>query len=132
MSDTFGFYEFIDALGEMEEDFKKASKKLLEETGDLTVAEAQARTPVGVGTPNPGNLRRRMTRSDVEETDHDISVEVGNDAEYARYVEEGHKTRNGGLVKGRHMLRDGVTIAKKHFEDESDKLFSEVTKGFKL
>ena len=118
MGDTFGFDEFIDALGDLEEDFERASIKLLEDTGDLAVAEAQMRTPVDTGA-----LRREMTRSDVK----DLEVEVGNPIAYARYVESGTRHQ-----KPSHMLRDGVTIARKYFDKESEKMFEEVTKGFKL
>lgn len=123
MADTFGFDEFIDALGDLEEEFKKDSNKLLEETGDLGVAETQMRTPVDTGT-----LRRSFTRSDVR----DLEVEIGTSIEYAKFVEEGHSTRSGGFVKGKHMLRDGVTIAEKHFNRKSEEVFNKVTKGFSL
>lgn len=132
MTDTFGFDEFIDALGDLEEDFIDASQRLLEETGDLAVAETQARTPVGVDTPNPGNLRRSMARSDIQNIGKDMNIEVGSDVEYAKWVEDGHKTRNGGYVSGRHMLKDGVKIAEKYFDKESEKIFKNMTKGFNL
>lgn len=132
MADTFGFDAFIDSLDEIEEDFKQATRSLLEQTGDLAVAETQSRTPVGVGTPLPGNLRRRMTRSDIEEVGTDMRIEVGNDAEYAEAVEEGHRTRNGGFVVGRHMLRDGVAVASRRFDRKAKEIFEDITKGFNL
>ena len=118
MTDTFGFDEFIDALGDLEEDFKQAATQLLEETGDLAVAEAQARTPVDTGT-----LKRSLARDEVK----DLEVEVGSSIEYAKYVEDG--TRKQGA---KHMLKDGVAIAQKHFETEADKMFDKFAGGFKL
>lgn len=118
MTDTFGFDEFIDALGDLEEGFNREATKLLEETGDLAVAETKARTPVDTGT-----LRRSFVRGDVK----NLEVELGSPIHYAQFVEEG--TRKQGA---KHMLRDGVTVAQKHFESESEKLFNKVLGGFKL
>ena len=123
MAKTYGFDEFIDALGKLEKDFRSASNSLLEETANLAVAEAQLRTPVDTGT-----LRRSIARSDVK----DYEVEVGTSIEYARYVEEGHRIGTSGFVPGVFMLRDGVTIAEIRFKVLAKKLFEDITKGFKI
>lgn len=130
MAKTYGFDEFIDALGKLEKDFKSASNSLLEETANLAVAETQLRTPVGVGTPSPGNLRRSLRRGQVQ--NYEVEVGFGEEAPYAQYVEEGHRVGSSGFVPGMFMLRDGVTIAEIRFKVLAKKLFEDMTKGFKI
>lgn len=127
---TFGFDKFVSQLGKLEEEFKKESTSLLEETADLAVAEAQLRTPVGVGTPNPGNLRRSLARGQVE--NYQIEVGFGKEAPYAQYVEEGHRVGKNGFVPGRFMLRDATTIAERRFKKQAEQLFKDITEGIKL
>lgn len=118
MVETYGFDEFINKLDKLEAGFEKGAVKVLEETGDLAVAETQLRTPVDTGT-----LRRSMARSDVE----DYSVSVGSAIHYARYIEEGTRFINPFL-----MLRDGSTVARVKFESQSKKLFEDITKELKI
>lgn len=123
MTKTYGFDEFIKALGKLEKEFEDKSVSLLEETGDLAVAETQMRTPIDTGT-----LRRSITRSNVL----DYEVKIGTSIEYARYVEEGHKSGYSGFVPGVFMLRDGVTIAEKRFKVQAAKMFEDITKEFRI
>ena len=127
---TFGFDEFIGSLGKLEDEFKKKSTSLLEETAKLVVAEAQLRTPVGVGTPAPGNLRRSLTKGQVE--NYQIEVGFGEEAPYAQYVEEGHRVGKNGFVPGRFMMRDSITIAEKRFKTQAEQLFKDMMEGFKI
>lgn len=77
------------------------------------------RTPVGVYPPSSGKvggtLRRGWTgnkrnfnafASGIQVKKHGDTYEVTieNNVEYAIYVENGHRTRNGGFVEGKHML----------------------------
>ena len=127
---TFGFDEFINSLGKLKDDFDKRSTSLLEETADLAVTEAQLRTPVGVGTPNPGNLRRSLARGQVE--NYQIEVGFGKEAPYAQYVEEGHRVGKNGFVPGRLMMRDSITIAERRFKKQAEQLFKDMMEGFKI
>lgn len=122
---TFGFDEFRKALGGLEKEFESKSTKLLEETGDDAVAETQLRTPVGVGTPKPGNLRGSIQRTQVE--NYSVTVGAGREAPYAEYVESGSRTNTP-----RYMFRDGTKVAEVRFKSESKRLFEDVMKEFKL
>ena len=74
------------------------------------VREAKRRTPVGRDTPAPGNLRRHWFFR-VEESGG-VRIWALNDAEYAAYVNNGHRIVRGGrtvgFVPGKHMLENAV------------------------
>lgn len=74
------------------------------------------RTPVGQGTPAPGNLRRNWKVGKVERRGNAYVVEIFNNTDYASFVEFGHRT---GIdltkwVEGRFMM----TISMKEMEQE--------------
>lgn len=74
------------------------------------------RTPVGVGTPAPGNLRRNWTVGKVMRQGDAYVVEIFNNTDYASFVEFGHRT---GIdltkwVEGRFMM----TTSMKEMEQE--------------
>lgn len=76
------------------------------------VREAKRLTPV-----DTGNLRRHWFFK-VEESG-DIRIWVLNDAEYAGYVNNGHRVvRNGrtvGFVRGTHMLKKSIDCYKENY-----------------
>lgn len=74
------------------------------------------RTPVGVGTPSPGDLRRKWKVGRVERHGNAYVVEIFNNTEYASFVEFGHRTGADltGWVEGRFMM----TISMKEIESE--------------
>lgn len=68
------------------------------------LADAKENTPVRTAT-----LKRGWKISQPPKTEGNVTTtEVANTVEYASYVEEGHKTRNGGFVPGRHMFKTAV------------------------
>lgn len=130
MSEVYGFDEFLDALGDLEAEFEKEANKLLLETGIEAETETRLRTPVGVGTPDPGNLRRNMQADNVK--DYQVRVGSNQRAPYALFVEEGHELRNGAWHPGVFMLRDGIAVAKNNFDKKSVQMFDRVTKEIHL
>jgi len=76
------------------------------------VREAKRLTPV-----DTGNLRRRWFFR-VEESGG-ILIWVMNDAEYAAYVNNGHRIVRGagtaGFVRGRHMLENAVDCYRENY-----------------
>lgn len=132
MVKIYGFDEFIEELGSLENEFERQSSNLLIKTADEVVADAQMLTPVGVGTPNPGNLRRSLGRGEVQ----DYSIEVGFDdkmAPYAKFVEEGHYFRNRkGFVLGRFMMRDSVTVGEKKFKKRAEQMFADIMRELEI
>ncbi len=77
------------------------------------------RTPVGVGTPSPGNLRRNWQVGNVVRKGNAFEVEIYNNTEYASYVEYGHRAGKNSTrwVEGRFMM----TISMKLVEKEMPK-----------
>lgn len=77
------------------------------------------RTPVGVGTASPGNLRRNWQVGNVVKKGNAYEVEIYNNTEYAGYVEFGHRAGRNSTrwVEGRFMM----TIAMKEIERELPK-----------
>ena len=80
-------------------------RQAAEELAARLLSMVKKRTPVDTGT-----LRRGWTIGEVQAVEGGYAVEVLNPAEYASYVEFGHRTRlspegGRGWVKGRFMLR---------------------------
>lgn len=64
----------------------------------------KSRTPV-----DTGNLRRNWNVRGPMIRGLSISIEAVNNAEYASYVENGHRTKGGkGWVEGHFMLKDSI------------------------
>lgn len=98
------------------EKLQKAINDALNEIGLFVVAESQLRTPVGVGTPSPGNLRRSQTFK----SEHDKKVVyVGSNVEYDEYVEFGttkQKAQPHWTPAVMDNIEDINKIVKKHLE----------------
>ena len=84
-----------------------------EKMGDKCVREIKRNTKVV-----SGNLRRRW-RSHAETGKNDIKIHLENDADYASYVNDGHRILRGGetagYFEGYHMLEKGVAAYKDHY-----------------
>lgn len=98
------------------------------------VREAKRLTPVGKDTPAPGNLRRHWFFR-VEETG-DIRIWVLNDAEYAAYVNNGHRIVRGGhtvgFVQGKHMLEKAVdAYREKHMKQDVEAMLEELRRAMR-
>ena len=81
--------------------------------------KVKRRTPVGVGTPSPGNLRRNWKVGNVVRKGNAYEVEIYNNTEYASFVEYGHRAGKNSTrwVEGRFMM----TISMKLVEKEMPK-----------
>ncbi|MDT2662951.1 HK97 gp10 family phage protein [Enterococcus hulanensis] len=96
------------------ENFKKMTK-LAEQEGiafvndsmNKIVSTAKPLTPV-----KSGDLRRgyRVQEARLLSTGRIVGA-VRNNEKYFKYVEEGHRTRSGGFVKGRFMLTRATNLA---------------------
>lgn len=75
------------------------------------------RTPVGVGTDNPGNLRRNWKVSKVVKKGRTFEVDNYNDTYYAIYVEYGHRTGKDltKWVEGQFMMTISMQEIEKEF-----------------
>lgn len=84
--------------------------KHAEKMGQKVVREVKRETTVVTG-----NLRRRWD-SRVEKKDGGVDIIIENDAEYAAWVNDGHRIKRGGKTvgqaEGRHMLEKGIAAYK--------------------
>ena len=55
--------------------------------------------------------------------------QIYNNVEYAPHVEYGHRTRNGGFVKGRKMLHKGLFYSSKAFEADCAAIYKKLLGG---
>lgn len=117
----FDFSQFEDMAGRFnkalnERVVERWIREFLLEMAYRAVAKIKRRTPVGVGTPAPGNLRRNWEVGKVVRKGDGYEVEIFNNTEYGPYVEYGHRTGKDltGWVEGRFMM----TISMKEIERE--------------
>lgn len=93
------------------------------------VREAKRLTPV-----DTGNLRRHWFFK-VEETG-DIRIWVLNDAEYAAYVNNGHRIVKGGhtvgFAQGKHMLEKAVdAYREKHMKQDVEAMLEDLRRAMR-
>lgn len=127
MADIFGFDELERLINNMIDSFDGKVSNKLSQIGDEVVANTQLNTPV-----LSGNLRRSWTHSDVEREGTGYKVEVGTNIDYAEAVEYGHKTKNGGFVKGRFMLTNVVKKKEKELPKAMKEVINELIGELKL
>ena len=107
-----GLDEFAKTLNNAQDNYKKETKKLLNEIGMKLKTRVVLKTPVDTGV-----LRRSWKYKTINENEGILS----NGVHYAQYVEYGHRTRGGkSFVDGVYMLEKSV----KEIESELDKEFS--------
>lgn len=86
--------------------------------GARIVRETKRLTPVGKNTPAPGNLRRRWFFR-VDADTGEIRIWALNDAEYAAWVNNGHRVvRRGkvvGIARGKHMLQQAIDCYRQNY-----------------
>lgn len=95
---------------------KRIALEHAEKIGKKCVREIKRKTPI-----KTGNLRRRWD-SHAEKCSNDVEIYLTNDADYAAYVNDGHRKVQGGrttgFVEGHHMLEKGVASYKDHYLQE--------------
>lgn len=82
-----------------------------------------------------GNLKRRW-RSRTQTDSGDIRIHLENDAEYAPYVNNGHRVvrggRTAGYKEGRHMLEKGIAAYQEtYMQDDLEKMVDDLRKAMK-
>ena len=121
MADIEGLNEFINELNNISTKVDNIITNTLEETATKIVASTQLNTPVLTG-----NLRRSWTHDNVKKDGDKYSINVGSSLEYAKPVEEGHRTKNGTFVQGRFMLRDAITQNENNIQNKIDQELNKI------
>lgn len=89
----------------------KATKRL-NTTANFAIGQAKALTKIGIYPKSAhktgGTLKRSWSRTGVTYSNRALSVKISNSQHYASFVEYGHRTRNGGWVMGRGMLKKAL------------------------
>lgn len=124
---TFGFEEFEKALNTLINECPSKIENKLGEIADEVIADTKLNTPVRTGI-----LRRSWIREGVKKEGNTFRVKCGSNILYAPFVEEGHKTSNGGFVKGYHMFQNALTKAEKKMPDKLKGLLNEITEELRL
>lgn len=88
-----GLKEFQKIIEEMEKEKEQLMIDTIKELAARLLRKAIKRTP-----SDTGNLRRNWTVSDVRKNGENYEIEVSNSAEYASYVEFGHRQTPGRFV----------------------------------
>lgn len=84
---------------------KKSLENSSMKIGTQLLRNAKTRTPVG----ETGNLRRSWSVEGPKYSGKAFLITIKNDADYASYVEEGHRTRGGkSWVQGVFMMKSAV------------------------
>ncbi len=74
------------------------------------VSETHEEAAGGGGTPNAVKAKAYAMSLPVTKSGDTYTIEVVNPVEYASYVEFGHRTVNGGFVKGQYFLTTAQAI----------------------
>ena len=78
----------------------KFTKQAIVEVGNRFVDIAKKETPVDTGF-----MRRQWKANPPQKHGHEHSVDVVNAAEYAQYVDQGHRQGKSGWVKGQFFVK---------------------------
>lgn len=95
------------------QNFKKMTKiaeregiHFVNDSMNKIVATAKPLTPI-----KSGDLRRGYRVNKARVVGKRVVGSISNVEKYFKYVEEGHRTRNGGFVKGRFMLTRATNLS---------------------
>lgn len=114
-------------LEAMVKDIKEIDKKILDKSLNVGLREVKRITPV-----KSGHMRENWFTNPVKESYDGVSKELFNIADYASYVNYGHRiVSNGktkGFVKGRFILERAITKVDKAMVEEFKKAVEEVNR----
>ncbi|MDO5597276.1 MAG: HK97 gp10 family phage protein [Acidaminococcus sp.] len=94
--------------------------RFLDQEAETIKGRVQDNTPVDTGL-----LRERWFHTPASGG----KCQIYNNVDYAAHVEYGHRTRNGGFVKGRKMLHRGMLQSGKAFEADCAAIYKKLLGG---
>lgn len=116
--EILGLTNMIKFMDNVNKNFENEGNKLLKRVGTKFLKKVKLKTPV-----DTGHLRRSWN---MEENYFRISI--GTNVKYAIYLENGHRTRNGGYVEGRYMIKTTVEDIEKDLDEEFEILVENLWK----
>ncbi len=141
---------YIKELEKLLGDISEIDKKVLNKAVNVGLAEAKRLTPVGVYPKEVnfttkdgknvsfritrakvgGHMRRSWSTSRIKKSTNGITKELFNTAEYASYVNYGHRIVIRGITKGfvpgKHILERAINKTEKAMISEFKKVIKEV------
>lgn len=128
--------DLIKELHLLKENILLFQSEMAQKTGQVMIAHAKKRTPVGVYKDKRGGTLRKGWDKEVRRTSKGYKVDVFNDVYYAPYVNYGHRiVRHGetiGYVKGQYMLENSVKSTQekinKYYENRMKRIAKEFNK----
>lgn len=112
-----GFDRLNKKFARIVREFPEHAEILIDQQGELLISDVKEKTPKDTGL-----LQNSWQKTPVK----DLSTTVYNNVEYANHVEYGHRTRNGGYVKGVKMLHKAVAHRKSVFLQDTRKIMREL------
>lgn len=96
-------------------EYPKEAEKLMKRTVGRCKGEALARTPMGA----TGNLKKRW-KHQIKSKSGNCTGIIKNTAPHAHLIENGHITKNGGWVEGKHMLENTINNQQPKIDSDID------------
>ncbi|EQK39817.1 hypothetical protein C672_3637 [[Clostridium] bifermentans ATCC 638] len=110
--EILGFANMMKTMYKASKSYDEATQTFLNRVGTDFLKKVKIKTPVDTGY---------LKRSWNMEQGH-YRVTIGTNVEYAAAVEEGHRTRSGGFVEGKHMLKTTMEETESVIEEEFDNM----------
>ncbi len=116
--------QFNDKAEAIKSKFQAEGGVITNNIGDIVVANTKMASPVLTGA-----LRRDITRKDAEKIEDGWQIEYGsNGIPYAQSVNDGHTTKSGKFVKGRHFMESGMQNSDKQIDETIEKWVTDLLK----
>lgn len=112
--------QFFKNFNDAHKDFDAFLRDFLLEQGLRVIAKTKPRTPVDTGA-----LRNMWSVGEVRATGQYLEVELINNAEYASFVEYGHRLVNGAWQDGRFMLTISMDEVQRQMPARFNKAFKQ-------
>ncbi len=118
---------FAKKLDKLLDDWPQTKQKLVERNGDIMYQKVLANVDaVGEKT---GNLKRGVTKHIGSGGGYAAIRPDYKVAPHTHLLENGHKTRNGGWVPGKHMYRNALSDLADEMQYESQKVYDDLIKS---
>ena len=127
------FDEYAEKLKSIQADVPKVFK-LVAKKGAIKAENEAKNITDKERLVDTGNYKRNWNGKQIEPQEDVFGVQLENPVEYASFLEEGHRMRNGKRWRGRFVGRQALSEAHyyciQQLDKMTDKLFEQYHKGF--
>lgn len=110
-------------------DYPDISKSFLNNQIKGCKNEVESKTPRAIKKPKKYKRSKHLQdnwKTSVKVRNGNASAVLKNDSPHAHLIENGHLTKNGGWVEGKHMLRNTMTRRQPKIDAAIDKLVDKI------